>query len=490
MVTTTGNMPGRSRIYVCQSGTCRSRGSDAALVEIEELAKLVGDCDVGSTGCLGYCRRGPAVMVAHGKKRRYHVRVNTLEKSADVVRHATGRDPPVDNLPPATEARLDVIRTTKQREYFVATYQWNKALAGLSEESMRQANVRRSVEDVLRRAGYPDARPRDLLVPSSSPLAMPASIENYVPWNLDSVKIVSGHSAIFSFSTKDLKRGTPHPRGRARMAEPVTWHVTMLGEVGPNGEGPLPWIERDYTPISSALEWERGRCDILAKIYNDGLVTKWLQWRGNEGGDGGTRIWLSKPLRTLSVPALITDDDDGFRPRSVLLLLAGTGIVALPQILAHREPHRFLGVSTPRYKQLHCPIDLVHSCREDDVLLLPEIKQYCLDGLQPHPRNRGLRNYTLLLTEERNGEGERGGPPYREYASENRTVDCCDFLKDVSNATVQKSRLNGRIVEDAVAKWVYPCRVIVSGPDAFNNAAREYLEECGVESKSITILSA
>jgi glutamate synthase (NADPH/NADH) large chain len=32
----------------------------------------------------------------------------------------------------------------------------------------------------------------------------------------------------------------------------------MLAEIGPNSEGPLPWIERDYTPISSAKEWETG----------------------------------------------------------------------------------------------------------------------------------------------------------------------------------------------------------------------------------------
>ena len=33
-----------------------------------------------------------------------------------------------------------------------------------------------------------------------------------------------------------------------------------------NEEGPLPWVERDYTPISTAHEWEQGRCDILIKV--------------------------------------------------------------------------------------------------------------------------------------------------------------------------------------------------------------------------------
>ena len=38
-----------------------------------------------------------------------------------------------------------------------------------------------------------------------------------------------------------------------------TWHTTLLAEVGSNGEGPLPWVERDYTPISTWL----GACSAL-----------------------------------------------------------------------------------------------------------------------------------------------------------------------------------------------------------------------------------
>ena len=106
------------------------------------------------------------------------------------------------------------------------------------------------------------------------------------------------------------------------MAQPITWHVTMLGEVGSNDEGPLPWIERDYTPISSALEWERGRCEILIKIYQDGCLTSWLKQQSKHNLGAEPSIWLSKPIRTLSVPSLASEDD-GLRPASVLLLLAG-----------------------------------------------------------------------------------------------------------------------------------------------------------------------
>ncbi|KAL9187546.1 hypothetical protein ACHAXT_001649, partial [Thalassiosira profunda] len=480
-------------IYVCQSGTCRSKGSDAALIEIEELAGLVeNECRVERSGCLGYCRQGPAVEVVNlrSKSSFVHVKVNTFRKSAAVVEDATGEAPPIKNLPPETESRLADIRAAKRREFFVATYQWNKALSGLTESSVRQAGLRRSIDDVLKKAGYP-GKLRDVLDPSHH-LEMPASIERYVQWTLKEVTAVSQHSAVFRFETRDLKRGTPHPRGRARLADPITWHVTMLGEVGANDEGPLPWIERDYTPISSALEWERGRVDILVKIYNDGALTRWLHERARGLLLGGeARVWLSRPVRTLSVPSLIADDDDGSRPKGVLLLLAGTGIVALPQILAHREPHRLLGIPVPKYKQIQCPVDLIHSCREDDILLLPEIKQFCGEGMmRPHPKFRGLRNYTLLLTKEKRREDEAASPPFAKVFNEDDAPSHGVVLKDVPNAQARYSRLDKRLVADAVRRLDRPFRVVVSGPDSFNSAAREFLDDCGVESKQVTILSA
>ena len=493
-------MGSKNRIYVCQSGACRSKGSDAALVEIEELAKLVGNCKVETTGCLGYCRQGPAVAVVtnnRSEEASYHVKVNTFRKSASVIKVATGREPPVENLPPETEMRLSAIRATKQREYFISTYQWNKALCGLAELSIDQPELRPEIKGILTKAGYPGLDISDLLLPSLVTKMPTSNIENYVPWNLHSIKVVSEHSAIFQFSTSNPKRGTPHPRGRSRMAEPITWHVTMLGEVCPNDEGPLPWIERDYTPISSALEWERGRCDILIKIYNfDGLLTRWLHTSTSQQlGSNGTRIWLSKPLRTLSVPSLAAeDDDDNFRPQSILLLLAGTGIVALPQIMAHRDPLKLLGIATPQYKRLQCPIDMIQSCREDDILLLPEIKEYCLEGLKPSLKFRGLRNYTLLITNKKKHQDHSGvvgqlrpSPFQGKYADMNSATE---MMKDVSNAAIIGSRLNKNIVSDAIGKMDYPFRVVISGNDAFNTAAREFLGELEVPSKYVTVLSA
>ena len=157
------------------------------------------------------------------------------------------------------------------------------------------------------------------------------------------------HSAVFRFVTKDLARGTPHPRGNGRRAEPVTWHVTLLAAVGANDEGPLPWIERDYTPVSTAKEWERGTCDLLVKVYTQGAATSWLLREATLGAE----FLMSKPAATLHVPGLTPSGKAApFRPKSMLLMLAGTGVVALPQLLAHRDPVNKLGISTPRRDQM------------------------------------------------------------------------------------------------------------------------------------------
>ena len=51
---------------MCHSGTCRRYGSEALLVEIEELAsalQLDTNCKIEPTSCLGYCNQAPAVLV-------------------------------------------------------------------------------------------------------------------------------------------------------------------------------------------------------------------------------------------------------------------------------------------------------------------------------------------------------------------------------------------------------------------------------------------
>lgn len=100
-----------------------------------------------------------------------------------------------------------------------------------------------------------------------------------------------------------------------------------------------------------------------------------------------------------------------------------------------------------------------------------------------------MRNYTLLLTKEKQDQGYVD-LPFKEGSNLNDTADYNTILKDVPNAKTVKSRLDNGIIAEAVKRLVQPYRIVVSGPDAFNNACRKLLDEHGVESKQVTLLSA
>jgi len=302
-------------------------------------------------------------------------------------------------------------------------------------------------------------------------------IENYSMWHLDEITPVSKHSAIYHFTTDDAKRGTPNPRGKRGQIWPKTWHTTLLAEVGPNGEGPLMWIERDYTPISSAKEWESGKVDILIKIYDKGLATSWLYNKSV-----GCNVWLSQPARTLGIPSLVTNIGEAnskfTRPASVLLLLAGSGIVVAPQVLQHQDPVANLGVSTPG---LHVPINLIYSCRKDDVCMAMNLTTWCTSGMSCDGQPRGLMKCTLLLTDPQ-AEAVAPFPSVKDN-------DISDF-EALGNTSVLQSRLSTELLTKELSMMQSPFRIVVSGPESFNAAARSMLSAIGVDTDAITILEA
>ena len=470
--------PTESEVLVCHAGTCRRRGAEAVLAEIEELVGEMDGCTVRPSGCQGYCSEGPnAIVRARGRPPKVHVRLRSLEASARVAESATGRPAKLDEQ---ASGRLGQLRAVRARQRATSLSLWNAALKGIAEEAEARPALRAELQSLLANAGFPNGI--GPLLPLSP--TMPASILNYSPWTLQGVTPVSTHSAIFRLTSADRKRGTPHVRGSGRLPVPNTWHTTMLAKVGPNDEGPLPWIERDYTPISSAKEWEQGRCELLVKIYPNGAATSWLAAHAAAAG-GDARVWLSKPARTLRVPDLTGEDGGGgraFRPASVLLVVAGTGIVALPQLLAHRDPMKLLGISTPRRDQLHVPIDLVYSCREDDVLMLPQLAQWCRDG--DGGDASGVRRCTLLLTPANAQPGCFGD------AAAGTAAEAEELLQSLPNVRIVRSQLSAEVVMEATGRMAQPCRVVVSGPGPFNLAAKRMLAELNVDDESVTILSA
>ena len=532
-----------TEILVCHAGSCLRQGAESVLLEIEELAGAVGaSCTVEQSGCLGLCNRAPNAIVV--KRRRgvqatpkdivkSHTRVSSTEVSAAVVKTATGKDPPMDD--PVVLERLSGVRAMRVRERAASTFRWNVALNVITKQMADQRAAKGAPSSELvsasqalfAKAGFSEG---------VAGAEMPASIDHYSQWSLVRVTPMSQHSAVFHLESKDRRRGTPHPRGGGRPPpRPITWHTTMLAEVGSNQEGPLPWIERDYTPISSAKEWDAGKCDLLVKVYPDGAATSWLHrtliQSPAHAPQADALVWLSQPVKTLSLPSLVAGDG-AFAPGSVLLLLAGTGVVALPQILQARDPARKLGISVPRRDQLTVPIDLVLSCREDDVLMVSQLTQWCQDACDFEERRAkeraqqlerqqgtrakmdagelndsdsddsdsdmevtatpptddgatvGLRRCTLLLTNK--------GPPVPSplFAEGGRHETECATLQSLPNAQVVRTRLALPLVSEAMSRMPKPCRVVVSGPSSFNAAAREMLSELAVNTDSITILEA
>jgi hypothetical protein len=304
----------------------------------------------------------------------------------------------------------------------------------------------------------------------------PGRIENYAPWRLEGVTCVSKHSAVFHFRSTDRQRGSPITRGRGgRTIWSKTWHTTLLAQVGEeaNKEGPLPWIERDYTPVSTAHDWDAGVCDILIKLYLDppgGRATSWLHRLISEP-DPAT-VWLSRPMRTLFVPSLALDERDIHREHaSILLLVAGTGVVAVPQVLHHASPGTCFGPE-PVIKH---PVSVVYSCRSDDALLVPELAGWC--------RQRALRSCTVLVTPAQ--------PACIAAFPAVPDVDVAAILAGLDNATcVSGARISAELLRSVLEPLPRPLRVVVSGPEGYNRHARGLLEGLGVESAAITILSA
>lgn len=463
-------------IVVCQAGSCRRAGSKVVLLEIEELAKTIGKCTVRPTGCIGACRQAPNAEVRKGQKKVLCSRLTNIQKSAAVVQKATGKSPNLDDA-------VLVQRLTDARQRFMAE-PWrskqdkrNAARQSASSSSISQAiatpamttasasspNTLTGLIGQVAKKCWGKAKRSSQDTASD---ALRPRMDKYAKWRLDKLTKVSKHSAIFHFSSTDQSRSTPNPRGRWRSVSAITWHTTLLANVGANSEGSSPWIERDYTPISSWKEWELGRCDILIKVYHKGLATSWLHKK-----QPGSEILLSQPIKTLDVPSLVPDlGEAAFKSdASVLLILAGTGIVVASQVLHHADRTTSFG-PTPA---MTSPVSLIYSCRKDDVLMMEELMGWCDAGK--------LERCTLTLTKPEAGMA----PPFPDIEDTD-----LNELASLTNARVISSRLSQDILASELRLLKKPCRVVVSGPAPFNSAVKDMLSQSGIDPEAITMLSA
>ena len=98
---------------------------------------------------------------------------------------------------------------------------------------------------------------------------------------------------------------------------------------------------------------------------------------------------------------------------------------------------------------------------------------------------QGIRNCVLLVT------GKNGGAcpaPFPDVVGGD-LAEAESELQGLENARIVRSRLTAALVAEAVVRMPQPCRVVVSGPDGFNAAARGMLSSV-MDDHLVTVLSA
>ena len=189
---------------------------------------------------------------------------------------------------------------------------------------------------------------------------------------------------------------------------------------------------------------------------------------------------MSRPMRTLSVPSLASDESQlNRKPNGVLLLVAGTGIVAVPQVLHHTDSSTcFRSGGTPPLKNAR--VRVVYCCRSDDALMIGELANWC--------RDEALKHCVVFLTE--SSPSPDDSPPFPNAVG----TDVTAAFAGLENASCTSGRLSIEVlqteleaIESPVGK---PRRIVVSGPAGFNKAAKQMLDQCDVEAEAVTILEA
>ena len=105
--------------------------------------------------------------------------------------------------------------------------------------------------------------------------------------------------------------------------------------------------------------------------------------------------------------------------------------------------------------------------------------------------SKGVRRATLLLTGQGSPPEACPFPDVDGFPdSVSNTEAELEKLRSLPNARVLPTRLTPELVAEAMAQMPRPCRVVVSGPSGFNNAARGMLLSAGVTDDSITVLEA
>ena len=79
-------MSSRTKVYVCQAGSCRRAGSEAVLLEIEELIQGTKGVCVEASGCLGLCSQAPNAMAVTDTSELMFTEIRDLSSTVALVK--------------------------------------------------------------------------------------------------------------------------------------------------------------------------------------------------------------------------------------------------------------------------------------------------------------------------------------------------------------------------------------------------------------------
>ena len=119
------------KVYVCQAGSCRRAGSEAVLLEIEELIQGTKGVCVEASGCLGLCSQAPNAMTVTDTSELMFTELRDLSSTVALVERVNGSIPRIDST---KMTRLEKARRLRLRMQAREESKWNLALSGVAED--------------------------------------------------------------------------------------------------------------------------------------------------------------------------------------------------------------------------------------------------------------------------------------------------------------------------------------------------------------------
>lgn len=259
---------------------------------------------------------------------------------------------------------------------------------------------------------------------------------------------------------------------------------------------------REYTPISTASDWEAGKLDVLVKTYTDGQVSKkfaMLRQASPYTSAEEQPCWVltSSPVLTLALPgltemspemmAMTNPDAEPQAPCTHLaMIVGGTGIAPALQIL--REVANPEGAFGPE-----CEGTLLYSSHTpEDVLCVDELREV-------EESSDGKIAVRHTLTDfEIDGEEAAGGTDYwlpgRHYHFTSQWNPFKPVSGELSTADGDEAGLRGRpdtaMLVDELPAPAEGVRVAVCGPPAMWDDMKAALMDIGHAEENLVELKA